>query len=433
VITAFRRWAFEPVDTAPMAALRIACGLLVLGWTLSLLPDLGTFLSDDGLVAHATSGPDGFWALDFASPYLAVGLLLLSAGALALGWHARVAAVVVVVLLIVVQRRDVYVLNSGDLLLRLLAFYVALMPSAEVWSLDARRRGSSSPRAPWGVRMLQMQVSIVYLFSVVAKLHGNSWQDGTAVGRAVQLADLQRIVVPQAIATSVTASALMTYGTLVVEGALVFGLWLPRFRWWVMAAGVSIHLGIEATLLIGWFSLTVISCYLAFVPPEIMRRAVTLVGERLRPATEAFPPEVTPPMPAPPAPVAAPSSAASPYPVGGFGEQQGDEGTKRLQVRLAPSESVGVDEGLREPDDGVGDLVERHGEPEVVGVVHEELLDPVHDEGLDAAPVVGEQAHGEPGVGLDGPPEPGVLGAEPGVRGENGEDAGPTTGPTSLP
>ncbi len=38
-----------------------------------------------------------------------------------------------------------------------------------------------------------------------------------------------------------------------------------------MLAGVAIHLGIEATLLIGWFSLTVIACYLAFVPATTLR------------------------------------------------------------------------------------------------------------------------------------------------------------------
>ena len=274
MIGALRRWAFDPVDPAPMAALRIACGLLVLGWTVSLLPDAQTFLADDGLTAGAVDGSSGWWTLDLVHPYAALGLLAAGALALLVGWHTRVAAVLVVVLLVAVQLRDVYVLNSGDLLLRELALFVALMPAGECWSLDARRRGIVEPRAPWGVRLLQLQVSALYLFSVVAKLGGDSWQNGTAVGKAVQLEDLQRIALPESFATSVTFAALLTYGTLVVEAALVVGLWMPRLRWWVMAAGVGIHLGIEATLLIGWFSLTVISCYLAFVPAGTLRSAV---------------------------------------------------------------------------------------------------------------------------------------------------------------
>jgi hypothetical protein len=271
VIRAWRRWAFDPVDTAPMAALRIACGLLVLGWTLSLLPDAQAFLADDGLTAGPVDGTGGWWTVPIASPYGALALLGAAALALTLGWRTRVASVLVVVLLIALQRRNVYVLNSGDLLLRELALFVALMPAGETWSLDARRRGSQL-RAPWALRLLQLQVSALYLFSVTAKLHGDSWQNGSAVGMALQLEDLQRLVVPESVATSVALSALLTYGTLVAEAFLVIGLWLPRTRWWAMAVGIGVHLGIEATLLIGWFSLTVIACYLAFVPAPTLRR-----------------------------------------------------------------------------------------------------------------------------------------------------------------
>lgn len=275
----FRRWAFEPVDTAPMAALRIACGLLVIGWTLSLLPDTQAFLADDGLTAGPVGGSAGWWTVPLGSPYLAVGLLLVAAVGLTVGYRTRVCSVLVAFLLIALQRRNVYVLNSGDLLLRELALFVALMPAGESWSLDARRRGSRW-RAPWALRLLQLQVSALYLFSVTAKLGGASWQNGTAVGQAVQLEDLQRLVLPESLATSVTVAAVLTYGTLVVEAFLVIGLWLPKTRWWAMAAGIAIHLGIEATLLIGWFSLTVIACYLAFVPADVLRRVVRRVTDR---------------------------------------------------------------------------------------------------------------------------------------------------------
>jgi hypothetical protein len=274
VTARWRRWAFDPVDTAPMAALRIACALLTLGWALSLLPDAQAFLADDGLTSGPVDGSAGWWTVTGLPAYGGVLGLIGFALLLLVGWHTRVAAVVVAVGLIALQRRDVYVLNSGDLLLRELAVFVALMPSGECWSLDARRRGAAALRAPWGLRLLQVQVSVLYLFSVVAKLGGRSWQDGSAVGQALQLEDLQRLEVPLAVATSVTVSALLTYGTLLAEAFLVVGLWLPRTRWWAMAAGVSIHLGIEATLLIGWFSLAVIACYLAFVPAEVLRRVV---------------------------------------------------------------------------------------------------------------------------------------------------------------
>ena len=273
------RWAFKPVDTAAMAALRIAVGLLAAGWALSLLPDAATFLGDAGIQPDLPTHPSGQWVVDLGQPYVVLLVLVAAAGALILGWHTRVAAVVVFLLLLVIQRRDPWILNSGDVLLRELAFFVMLMPAGETWSLDARRRGVERKRAPWALRLLQLQVSAIYFFSVWAKVRGVSWNDGTAVGIAQQLEDLQRFPVPAALATSILFSTILTYSSLLIEAALVIGLWLPRLRYPVMAAGVGLHLGIEATLLIGWFSLAIISSYLVFVQPEHLRAAVGRLQE----------------------------------------------------------------------------------------------------------------------------------------------------------
>jgi hypothetical protein len=276
------RWAFAPADTAPMAALRIAVGLLTIGWTLSLLPDAQTFLGGDGVQRGLPHYDSGAWAVPVGPPYVVLAVLLAAAVALVLGWRTRVVAVVVWLLLLAVQRRDPWILNSGDLLLRELAFFVMLMPAGETWSLDARRRQVERLRAPWALRLVQMQVSAIYLFSVWAKVRGTTWNDGTAVGIALQLQDLQRFAVPASVSTSLLVSAVLTYSSLAVEASLAFGLWLPRLRYWVMAAGIGLHLGIEASLLIGWFSLAIVSSYVAFVPPEHLRRAVAWIRSRRR-------------------------------------------------------------------------------------------------------------------------------------------------------
>jgi hypothetical protein len=270
-----------------MAALRIAVGLLTIGWALSLLPDAETFLGGDGVQRSLPHVDGGAWVVPLGPPYAALAVLLVAAVALALGWRTRVASVVVAVLLLAIQRRDPWVLNSGDLLLRELAFFVMLMPAGETWSLDARRRGVSRDRAPWALRLVQLQISALYLFSVWAKVRGHTWNEGTAVGVALQLEDLQRFALPQSLTTSLAVSAVLTYSALAVEASLAVGLWLPRLRYWVMAAGVGLHLGIEASLLIGWFSLAVIASYVVFVPPDDLRRVVARLrrpGVLARPA-----------------------------------------------------------------------------------------------------------------------------------------------------
>jgi hypothetical protein len=293
--TGWSTWAFAPIDTAPMAALRIAVGVLTVGWTLSLLPDARTFLGTSGVQHDLPHYDSGAWTVQLGPPFIVLAVLLAAAVALVLGWRTRIASVVVAVLLLAIQRRDPWILNSGDLLLRELAFFVMLMPAGETWSLDAQRRGNERLRAPWALRLVQLQISALYLFSVWAKVRGVDWNNGTAVGIALQLEDLQRFVMPAALSTSLLVSAVLTYSALAVEASLAFGMWLPRLRYWVMAAGVGLHLGIEASLLIGWFSLAVISSYLAFVPPEHLRLAVSKARElRARGAARGSGPDPAP-------------------------------------------------------------------------------------------------------------------------------------------
>lgn len=310
LIQGLRRWAFEPIDTAPMAALRIACGLLVLGWALSYLPDAQAFLSNTGLTTGPSGGTPGQWILPVVSPYGIVIVLALAAVALTVGWHTRVVSVLVAFLLIVVQRRDFSVGNGGDLLLRDLALYLTLMPAGETWSLDARRRGSQL-RAPWGMRLLQIQLSLVYLFSVNLKISGALWQNGGAVGEALQIGDVLRIALPYPLTTSVTISAFLTYGTLLAESFLVLGLWFPKTRYYAVAVGLGLHLGIEATLLIGWFSLSILSCYFAFIPAHDLRRAVAWGQERWQRSTLA---QRRRPPPPPPVRQKRPAPARRPAP-----------------------------------------------------------------------------------------------------------------------
>jgi len=145
----WRAFAFAPVDAAPMAALRIVVGLLTLGWAVSYLPDASFFLGSHGAVPHTPPwGANWSWTHGVGNPTLALVLLALAAVFMTVGLGSRAASIVVLVLLIAIQRRDVQTLNSGDLLLRVLVFYVILMPSGECWSLDARirRRFGREPR-----------------------------------------------------------------------------------------------------------------------------------------------------------------------------------------------------------------------------------------------------------------------------------------------
>lgn len=259
------RFWFAPVETSTMALFRIAFGIVVVGWTISLAPPLYAFFGEDGVLpVHPDAGPGSWGVLEISSSVPAVTVLyltlLVAALSLVVGFHTRLAAAVVWVGLVSFGRRDPWVLNSGDLMITVLAFYLVLMPSGAALSVDRwvkqRSRFWDCPkRSVWPLRLVQVQVSILYFFAVWEKVRGATWNDGTAVSYAFRIGDLERFPIPGFVTDSLLLVNLMTYGTLVVELGLAVLVWNRKLRPWVLLAGVALHLGIDLSVRVGFFSL----------------------------------------------------------------------------------------------------------------------------------------------------------------------------------
>jgi hypothetical protein len=285
------RFWFEPQETATLGLFRIAYGLLVTCWTLSLLPDLFAFFSNDGILTTYPTGDLSAWGvlrLSTGTPLLLVVFVALLAGsvALAVGFHSRTAAVVVWVGVLSFAHRNPLIGNSGDELIGNVALFLALAPSGTALSVD-RWRGAGwdrfwefPKRAPWALRLVQVQLSIVYLSAVWNKMQGELWRNGTAVSYALRIADVGRLPTPGFVTHSVVLSELMTFGTLAMETSLGILVWNRAARPWVLSLGVLMHLGIDVSILVGFFSFIMIVCYLSFVPAETASKHVIQARDR---------------------------------------------------------------------------------------------------------------------------------------------------------
>jgi hypothetical protein len=160
-----------------------------------------------------------------------------------------------------------------------------LAPSGAALSVDrwlaARPRFWEFPRRSlWPLRLIQVQVSLLYFFAVWAKLRGETWNDGTAVSYAFRIEDIERFPVPGFVTDSLVLVNLLTYGTLAVELALAILVWNGKLRPWVLLLGVGLHLGIDYAVRVGFFSYAALVAYIAFLPPETVRSWVYRLRDR---------------------------------------------------------------------------------------------------------------------------------------------------------
>ena len=286
---AWRTFWFRPTRAYPLGLVRIAFGLLIVVWTASLLPDLHDLFGTGGIAPEPLREPYRWtvfqiWPSDEA---LLVGwaVLLIAAIAMTVGWHSRLAAIVVLVLVLSFQFRNPSAFNSGDVVIRVEAFYLALAPSGAALSLDQRRRTgsfwSAQTRAPWVIRLLQLQLSIIYLASVRSKLSGHAWSDGTAVSYALRLDDMLLLPTPDVFSTNPLIVNVATWGTVALELSLGILVWNKRLRPWVLAAGVMMHTIIALTINVGFFSPAMMVLYLAFAPSTLVRDLPGTIRQRL--------------------------------------------------------------------------------------------------------------------------------------------------------
>jgi hypothetical protein len=293
-VATWERFWFEPQETSTLAVVRIAFGLVVVAWTVTLAADARDFFGPEGILPSTSfDGESGAaWsALDVANSPVGVTALMtvlfLAACCLTVGHWTRVASVLVFVALVSLERRNPFVFNSGDSLLRIIAFCMMFAPAGAALSLDRRRRRPDAfwefpRRAPWALRLMQIQLSVVYAASVWAKLRGEAWNDGTAVYYALRLDDLARFELPAALTGSELMANVLTYGALATEAAVAVLVWNRRWRLRVLLAGAALHLGIDLTLRVGFFSWTIFVLYLTFLSPAAVRVAVLSTRRRLR-------------------------------------------------------------------------------------------------------------------------------------------------------
>jgi Vitamin K-dependent gamma-carboxylase len=284
---------FAKQSPLPIALFRIIYGMLVTITLLLLRPDWLNWYGVHAWVSLPTAlklepgSRLNLFSIMPQSDALVEALFWVSLGSailLTIGFLTRVNSVLLFACLASIHQRNLYINHGGDTFLRLAGFFLIFAPAGAALSIDRLiriRRGKDSleiqPRSPWAQRMIQLQLSLLYLTTFLLKIKGAPWLQGTALFYVYHVDELKRFPLP-ALFLKPTVLKFGTWAGLAVEFSLGVLIWIKEFRYWLLALGVLFHLWLDYSLNIPMFQWDILSAYILFVDPVDIAR----VGERVR-------------------------------------------------------------------------------------------------------------------------------------------------------
>jgi len=289
VIRRWNRFFFDPISPATIGVFRLGFGVVVFLSTLGKLPFRELFYGATGIVSEATMNryfPDSVFyfrwvpAQDPALFWYFIAILAASV-LLTIGLFSRLSSILVFLGLISLSNRNFFVDNSGDDIMRINAFFLMFAESGAAYSIDRwfRRRRSLEgpeliPRAPWAQRMLQLQLAYLYFNTAYLKLPGQGWTDGTALYYALNYIELRRYQL-KPLFYYLWQIKMTTYLVMVAEFSAATLIWFRAFRYPVLIAAFTLHVGINLTMQFPVFQYVMMASLINFIDPDDMERLIS--------------------------------------------------------------------------------------------------------------------------------------------------------------
>jgi hypothetical protein len=216
-----------------------------------------------------------FWVALLAAVFLTVGFL------------TRISSLVVWLALTSMDERALYAMHSGDTFLRIAAFFLMFTPAGAAISVDrliriwkGKDQPEIQPRSVWAQRMIQYLAALVYFMTAWWKATGTTWVDGTAIYYVRHLEQFHRFPMPSFMDNPAMVK-LQTWLGLAIEFALGTLIWIREVRYWVLLAGVGLHLTLEYTMNVPLFQFIMMSTFILFIDPADLDRVWAAVRARV--------------------------------------------------------------------------------------------------------------------------------------------------------
>lgn len=291
-----RAWSllwFQSTTTMPLEIARIGVGgALLLHYSVAI-PHLFEFWSDSGFMPLAVALEQESWAFSlffyFSAPWQLVvfhALFLFACAAFMVGWRTSWVKWIVYIGKISYEARNTILPYGADLVLCCLLIIFCFAPVGRAMSLDRVRAVRAAKRqkldailppytSPWagaGIRLMQIQMAVLFFYTGVSKIKWDEWRDGDAVWLVFITNEYYNAFILDLLARQYWLSNVATYATILIEIAYPFLIWQRRTRPYLLAAAIVLHLHFAIFLALIYFAFVSIMGHMSFVRPEWLHR-----------------------------------------------------------------------------------------------------------------------------------------------------------------
>lgn len=279
-----QHWFFAEIDIRQYALLRIGIGTLILIYLYQLMPLASLHFSSDGWLGNSPlSNGEGTksWSLLFlftsASQTQIFWLLaMMFAGGFLIGLHTRTCGWITWIALVSIWHRNPLLLDGDDAILRMTLLYLIFAPCGNAFAIDAIGKKPVDKFPIWPLRMIQLQLAIVYFVSGWVKFQSQQWLDGSILQVILMHPQYSRwnfsLWVEQYWFTTILAwlSHIIRWWEILFPVLL----WQRYTRCLCIVIGILFHLGLLVFMHLRWFPIIMLILYIALLPNTWFRKNI---------------------------------------------------------------------------------------------------------------------------------------------------------------
>jgi predicted DCC family thiol-disulfide oxidoreductase YuxK len=293
-----RAWSqfwFQSSLTSPLEIARIGVGAALLvnyGAASAYLFDFwgeAGFVPRDLVWGDRTDGWVQSVFFYFSAPWQWIAfhvLFLACCAALMLGWRTTWVKWLVLVGHISYAYRAPAIAYGVDKILACLLLILCVSPVGRAISLDRVRAVRAAKlkdlaavlppyASPWAgacIRLMQIQMAVLFFYSAVGKLRGDDWWNGDAIWIVFTTGDHYNRFLLDVLASHYWLVNVATYATILIEIAFPFLIWQRRTRPYFLALAIALHLQFAVLMGLFYFSFVMVMGHMSFVRTEWLAR-----------------------------------------------------------------------------------------------------------------------------------------------------------------